>query len=236
MSNHSHEVVTDVRGVLPDFLRDFHREVALAGKQLYGIAENFWSAEKPSVVELHGAAAQHETILYVLLNPVRAGLVARARHWPGAISLPEKRRVLARRPKLWFSELADEVLTLELTPPPTWTGGADRWHAWLGAELTRREDEIGKERSAARLPFLGSARVLAQRPFDRPRNRDQLRPSRHPTIATGGDGPLMRQLIAALRGWRRAYHEALASWRLDKSTVFPFGTWWLVQRANAALG
>jgi len=236
MGNHSHEVVTDVRGVLPDFLRDFHREVALAGKAIYGIPENFWSAEKPSVVELHGAIAQNEKAVYVMLNPVRAGLVARTTLWPGAISLPETRRVVAQRPSVWFSDLNEDTLTLELTPPPTWKGDADSWHAWLADELKRREDEIGRERRAAGLPFLGAAKVLAQKPFDRPRNRDVLRPTRHPTLATGGDGALMRGLIAGLRAWRRAYYDALGRWRIDKSTVFPFGTWWLVQRANAAFG
>ena len=36
MSTHSHEVVTDVRGVLPRFLQDFHRLLALTTKALRG--------------------------------------------------------------------------------------------------------------------------------------------------------------------------------------------------------
>ena len=226
-------MITDVHGVLPDFLRDFHREVALAGKTLYGIVENFWSAEKPSVVELHGPAAQAGKALYVLLNPVRAGLVPRARLWPGAISLPGTGCLVAPRPRVWFSHLADDSLPLELSPPPTWGGTDEDWHQWLAAELARAEDEIGKERRAERRPFLGADRVRAQHPFDRPRNPDELRPSRDPVVATGGDGALMRSVVDALRSWRRAYYEALAAWRVDKSTLFPFGTWWLVQRANA---
>ena len=34
MSNHPHEVVTDVHGVLPDFMRDLRREIALGAKEL----------------------------------------------------------------------------------------------------------------------------------------------------------------------------------------------------------
>jgi hypothetical protein len=73
MSNHPHESVTDVDGILPDFMRDPRREIALPAKELYQIPESFWSPERPSAVELHGAHAQLEKILYTLLNPVRAG-------------------------------------------------------------------------------------------------------------------------------------------------------------------
>jgi hypothetical protein len=235
MSNHPHEHVTDVLGVLPDFLRDLHREIALAAKLLYGIRENVWSAEKTSVVELHGHAAHLRAALYTILNPVEAGLVPRASEWPGAISLPSTRKIEVRRPDVWFSENRPEVLTLEITPPPTWTGTADEWHAWLGDEVAEREGEIRRDRAKQRKPFLGRSRVLAQRPFDRPRNPDALEPKRNPTLKTGGDGPLMRFAIGVLRAWRRAYREARERWRFDKSVGFPLGTWWVVQRAGAAL-
>ena len=96
MSNHPHEVVTDVHGVLPDFMRDLRREIALGAKALYQIPENVWSAEKPSAVELHGESAELEAVLYTTLNPVAAGLVAHAAEWPGAISLRISRNVIAR--------------------------------------------------------------------------------------------------------------------------------------------
>ncbi len=235
MSNHPHEVVTDVHGVLPDFLRDLHREVALGAKALYQVPENVWAAEKPSAVELHGAAAQLEAVLYTALNPVAAGLVPRAATWPGAISLPGTRRIEVRRPDAWFGEDRPEVLTLDITPPPAWTGDDDAWHVWLAEQVAQREALIGGERRAQRLPFLGRERVLRQRPFDRPRNRDELMPHRNPTVATAGDGPLMRFVLGMLRDWRSAYREARERWRLDKAAGFPLGTWWVVQRAGAAL-
>jgi hypothetical protein len=117
-------------------------------------------------------------------------------------------------------------------PPPAWEGDADSWHAWLAEQLAHGEDEIRRNR---RKPFLGRARVLSQHPFDRPRNPEQLAPTRNPVIKTGGDGGLMRFAIAALRAWRSAYYEALERWRVDKSVCFPFGTWWVVQRAGAGI-
>jgi len=235
MSNHPHDVITDVHGVLPDFMRDFHRELALGAKALYQIPDNVWSAEKPSAVELHGAAAQLEAALYTILNPVAAGLVSRCAQWPGAISLPGVRAIEVRRPDVWFSEDRPEVLTLELTPPPAWSGSDHEWHGWLGEHIEQRERDIGDERAKRRKAFLGRARVLTQHPFDRPRNPDVLLPARHPTLKTAGDGRLMRFAIGLLREWRRAYREARERWRTDKTVAFPLGTWWVVQRAGAAL-
>jgi putative transposase len=235
MSNHPHESVTDIDGVLPDFMRDFRRELALGAKALYQIPENVWAAQKPSAVELHGDDAPLEKILYTLLNPVQAGLVAHASEWPGAISLPGVREIEVRRPDIWFGDGRPEVLTLKITPPPAWKGTEDEWHAWLAKELAEREEEIRRERAGRGLGVLGKQRILQQRPFDRPRNADKLVPGSHPTLATGGDGVLLKSLIGILRAWRQAYVDARELWRLNKATLFPLGTWWVVKRAGAAV-
>ena len=59
MSNHPHENVTDVHGVLPDFMRDLRREIALGVKRLYQVPQNVWCAEKPTAVELHYQVPQN---------------------------------------------------------------------------------------------------------------------------------------------------------------------------------
>jgi putative transposase len=233
MGNHPHEVVTDFHGVLPDFMRDLRRDIALGVKELHQIPQNVWSAEKPTAVELHGEKADAAKVLYTLLNPVEAGLVAHASEWPGAISLPGMREIEVRRPALWFGEGRPEVLTLRVTPPPSWTGTEDGWHEWLATELASREERIRRNRRG--VGVLGRQRILAQDPFDRPRKPDEMVPSRKPSLATAGDGTLMRAVILELRAWRCAYREALARWRLDKTATFPLGTWWVVQRAGAAL-
>jgi putative transposase len=235
MSNHPHENVTDPNGVLPDFMRDLRREIALGAKQLYGIPANVWSAEKPSAVELLGGKAELQKIVYTLLNPVRAGLVAHAAEWPGAISLPGVREIEVRRPDMWFGDGRPEVLTLKITPPPSWAGSEDEWHVWLASELASGEDRIRRERAEQEAAFMGKQRVLMQHPFDRPRTPDDLVPGRNPSLATGGDGALMRAAILELRQWRRAYREALVRWRVDKTATFPMGTWWVVQRAGAVI-
>ncbi len=235
MGNHPHEVVTDVHGVLPDFMRDLRREIALGAKQLYRIPENLWAATKPSAVELHSAEAELDKVLYTLLNPVEAGLVSHASEWPGAISLPGVREIEVRRPGIWFGDGRPEVLTLRITPPPSWGGTEDTWHEWLARQIGDDEEAIRRARTKKGLGVLGKQRILQQGPFDRPRNLDTLPPKRNPAIATGGDAKLMAFVIRVLREWRAAYREARERWRKDKSAAFPLGTWWVVQRAGAEL-
>jgi hypothetical protein len=52
MSNHHHLVVTDPRGVLPEFLRELHRLTAKAINASQGQWENLWAAEPCNAVRL----------------------------------------------------------------------------------------------------------------------------------------------------------------------------------------
>ncbi len=52
MSNHHHMVVTDMHGVLPNFLRELHRLTAKAMNASQGQWENLWAAEPCNVVRL----------------------------------------------------------------------------------------------------------------------------------------------------------------------------------------
>ena len=71
MSNHHHLVVTDVKGVLPDFLRELHRSTAKALNASQGQWENLWSAEQTSAVELGSDDDIIERMAYVVANPVQ---------------------------------------------------------------------------------------------------------------------------------------------------------------------
>jgi len=86
----------------------------------------------------------------------------------------------------------------------------------------------------ARLGSVGAQRVKAQDHEKRPTTKDR-RGKFNPMIATGGDGPLMKQAIKALRLCRRAYREALERWRTDKTTEFPEGSYWVVVHHGAAI-
>jgi putative transposase len=235
MANHPHVEGTDVRGVLPAFLHDFHREVALALKALHGLPECVWARCSTSAVELHGQGAQVEAALYTMLNPVVAGLVEHAADWPGAIWLPGQRELVVRRPDVWFSKDRPEVLRVPIVPPPAWTGTEDEWHEHMAERLAEREATLRKERVRAGRAVLGRQRMLQKKITDRPWTKESTEPTRNPVLASGGDPGLMVALVAQLRAWRRAYIEARDRWRTDKTAVFPLGTWWKAVHDGAAI-
>lgn len=88
-SDHYHLVLTDPHGLLPDFERDLDQLVARALNSVYGRGESLWAPGSYSNVELHNREAILRKLVYVMLNPVKDGLVARPEEWPGLISLPE---------------------------------------------------------------------------------------------------------------------------------------------------
>ena len=125
MSTHEHLVLTDPNERLPDFLRRLHRLVALGTKVLRKWEGAVWDHERPSVVRLLTERAVIEKMAYVLANPVKAGLVQRAAHWPGVTVLPQelgRRTWKVKRPDFFFDadnpNWPDEV-ELMLTTPPT---------------------------------------------------------------------------------------------------------------------
>jgi len=89
MSTHEHLIVTDKYGRTPDFLRDFHRLVALGTKILRRWEGTVWDSEPTSRVELCTPKAIIEKLAYIIANPVEAGLVDKAEDWPGVIGLPQ---------------------------------------------------------------------------------------------------------------------------------------------------
>lgn len=88
-STHYHLVLTDPRGVLPDFQRDLDALVGRALNSHYGRGEAFWCPGSYSNVELHDADAVLDKLVYLWANPVQDGLVARPEQWPGFASAPE---------------------------------------------------------------------------------------------------------------------------------------------------
>ena len=52
MSTHEHLIVTDQKGRIPHFLRDFHRALALGTKVLRRWEGSLWDSEPTSRVEL----------------------------------------------------------------------------------------------------------------------------------------------------------------------------------------
>jgi len=83
LSNHFHLVVTDPHARLPEFHRYLDALVARATNCSLGRWESFWDPDGYSAVRLESNADVMEKMVYVLANPVAAGLVRHGREWPG---------------------------------------------------------------------------------------------------------------------------------------------------------
>ena len=231
MSNHVHLVLTDQFGCIPDFLRDFHRAVALGVKVLRRWQGAVWDSQPTSRVELCTPQAVIEKLAYVMANPVNAGLVHYAGEWPGLTTLPQDlgaKRWTAQRPDFFFdpeNPLWPETATLQLCAPESpWD--IDEIRHRVRHELDLLQYEAEKQVAAKGSGVLGPEAVLQGSPKKRTATPEPER-TLNPSIAVGR-GQLQKLLdaIRILKSFRRAYREALEKWREGfYDTVFPAATW-----------
>ncbi|APR85350.1 Transposase [Minicystis rosea] len=235
MSTHLHLVVTDVEGVLPRFLQFFHRLVALGTKVLRHWEGAVWDHEATSVVRLLTRTAVVEKIAYVLANPVSAGLVRRARDWPGAkthVGEMGQGTIRATRPSAYLDQANPswpKEASLALTLPPTIKPGeAEAFRRDVAAELERQEVQSHEEMRRRGMSFLGAERARKVSPHDRATSVEPSR-DRNPTFAVGaGQGDTWRAAARAVRAFRASYRVAVERWRAGmRAVVFPVGTWWM---------
>ena len=243
MSTHPHLVVTDTRGNLLLFLREFHRMVALALKVMRKWEGPVWDHERPSVVHLRTPQAVIESLAYSMANPVASGLVRRARDWPGVNTLPEalgRGRWTVNRPAQYVdpnNPMWPEQATLELTMPPGMPMRDDKVRQAVADELQALEKQAHATVRTKGIAFLGAERARTGSPYKRSKSWEPLR-GRNPSFAVGKDQPeAFREAVQALRAFRQSYREALTRWRDGlRSVVFPAGTWmmqWLHRAAVA---
>ncbi|MDQ3031695.1 MAG: transposase [Myxococcota bacterium] len=243
MSTHEHLVVTDVRGVLPMFLQMFHRLVALATKVVRKWEGPVWDHEPPSIVELVTPEAVIQEIGYAIANPAAAGLVERARDWPGVTTLVEQLAggvLVAARPTFFFSasnpqwgERASVTLTLPPMLEELYT--PESFREAVAAEVERIELEAKAAQREKGRAFAGPKRCERISPYRRMKGYEPIR-DRNPVIAAGrGQSATRIEAIRLLRTFRAAYRDALDRWRTGlREVVFPAGTW-AMARLHAAI-
>jgi putative transposase len=231
MSTHEHLIVTDTRGQLPRFLQEFHRLFALGVKVLRAWEGAVWDHDKTSVVELRTVEAVIEKLAYVMANPVAAGLVRSASQWPGVTTAPEQLgRVTftAARPDCYFDSdnpAWPETARLSLVMPACHVRGAQLRVA-VANELAYAESQARASVNARGWKVAGRERVTRLSPYERAASWEPLR-GRNPTFAVGrGQREAFGHAVAMLRGFRRAYRDAIKRWRTGvRDAVFPAGTW-----------
>jgi len=223
LSNHFHLVVTDPAANLPIFHQYLDSISARAINALYGLWDTFWDSDSYNATALASPEDILDRCAYVLANPVAAGLVDRARKWPGLWSSPANvgRTLDLERPAHFFDPdgYLPEKVGLTLSVPPGFESAAD-FRARLEVALAEREAKAALEHPS----FLGVARVLKQRVLDRPGSRERRRTLR-PRFAARDPGR-RRELARQLKTFLAKYRDALLAWRAgDRLAVFPAGTY-----------
>ena len=228
LSNHFHMVVTDPDARLPDFHRYLDALVARATNCALGRWESFWDRDSYSAVRLETDASVLEKIVYVLANPVAAGLVRRGKEWPGTWSDPARiggEAVTVERPKGFFREAGPMPASAELRlhRPPGFEADAS-FVRTVNDALRTAEDDAAAELGRNGRSFLGVARVLAQNPNARPAPGEPRR-ALNPRVACRNKWKRIEVLLR-LAEFGRAYREARDAWRAGlRDVLFPHGTW-----------
>jgi len=226
LSNHFHLLLTDPKARLPAFMQLLDGFVARALNALHGREEAFWAPGSYSAVALSAPEDILRKGVYVLANPVAAGLVRKGHLWPGLWSSPQSvggEPIAVERPRHFFDEEGSfpEQATLRLQVPPGFASAED-FRARLCPGLEEREAELGRKH----LSFLGEVKIREQRPTDRPRKRP-ARGALNPRVAAADKWKRI-EVLGRLVGFLRAYREAWLKWREGKrSVLFPAGTYQL---------
>jgi putative transposase len=238
LSNHYHQQATDRDGRQPEAMQRLNSLLARALNAHWGRWETLWAPGSYSAVPLDTPEDRLDKLIYILANPVAAGLVDHAKRWEGAGSVGWKfgeKRVF-RRPSGGFfgrnSSLPEEV-SLTLLPPPGFEHlSHEQFDAEVRQRLIARETEIRAQFRAEGRSFLGMDGVLRCSHDDRPSTREPRRGMR--PRAAGAETTVR---IAAITRWQeflRSYRLAFARWRDgDRSAVFPEGTWLMRVRHRA---
>lgn len=230
LSNHYHVLVTDPEARLPEFEQYLDSLVARATNAYLGRFEGFWSSGRSySAVNLTAPEDVVAKAAYVLANPVAAGLVQHGAEWPGVWTPPDQLgsgRLVVRRPKVFFREHGDmpAEIELELTVPPGF-GSAAEFRARVVRALAALEKKTRRDRAAAGLPFLGQAKILAQKPFARLPPSGERRFGLDPRIAAMDVEKRIAALVD-LSEFQREYRSARSRFlEGDSRAVFPAGTY-----------
>ncbi|NOZ95769.1 MAG: hypothetical protein GXP47_13675, partial [Acidobacteria bacterium] len=230
MSNHHHTHFTDPEARAPEFCREFHRATAQCINVLRGRSENFWASGQTSLVRLETDEAALEEIVYLLCNPVAAGLVRQGDQWPGFrtgpgdILLPAR---MVQRPEVFFSKKGrmPEQAALQMVRPSILTHLDDtQLVSLLQERVAERELTLQEEMARQGRRFMGARKVLRQNPNNRPRT-EEVRGGIKPRVATANKQRRI-EVLARDREFIRVYNEKYLAWKNgDRTVVFPAGTY-----------
>ncbi len=250
MSNHFHFIATDVRGELPNFMRDLNSNLAIQLNALRGTSGS--NIEKGYLqILISDVGKLLDKAVYILCNAVSANLVARTKDWkgPNSLSMDYAAPLVIERPKcgIWKesrapkpksrfesrgrrryrgrSKAPERAQLILHRPPgmmPECSDGQVRQQ--IRDAVVQREVELAEERRRTGRKVLGMKGVLMQHFLDTPR-RSRVLFETKPRVS-GRDRRKRREALAAILEFEAEYRKARDAWLGGhRETVFPHGTW-----------
>jgi REP element-mobilizing transposase RayT len=220
MSNHLHLLVCDESAELADWASYFLGNLARAVNRIRGRRGTFFE-RRYSAEPILDVEALHDRLVYVVTNPVKAGLCRRARDWPGVVlfagegvseSVLVSWRARSRNEEAGVGEaVASEAAprvdgVLVVDPIPALDSEAA---ASVAQGVEARERSLADERSRTRRPTMTRVRVLAQSWRSAPRD-----PKRSPRpLCHAADPRLRKAFVRGFEAFVSSFREASAMLR-----------------------
>lgn len=238
MSNHIHLVLQDTKGELAAWASYFFGNLARAINAIRGRSGPVFS-RRYSAEPILDCDALLDRLVYLVTNPVAAGLCEQSQNWPGVLlwaesGLAEQHQVCwidrqARRRASYRARSRGEKpsdcaefrvragLVIHPLPGHLEGGGAEDSQA-VAKAIEAREHEIRLERRQAGLSPMSRHQVLAQDWHAAPR-----RPKRSPRPACHTTEPgLRRAFVESFRQFTDWFREASKQWRRGNlDVIFP---------------
>jgi putative transposase len=236
-SNHYHVVVEDPDGRLPDFTQWFNSLVARFVNAKQGESDAVWSSAGPHCQILPDAGGVETAIVYALSNPVKDGLVAHGRDWPGLRTCPQdwsRRPTVLERPGFFFRETGQlpDRATLRWHVPRTHRHmSPSEFGHHIAALLGKSEAEHRSLHEAAGRTPAGAHRAIAADYDGRARSHESRGPGTGPSEVIAREPAAHRAAVRRLQGFREAYVGARDQWLGgNRCIVWPSGTWQMHRR------
>jgi len=244
MSNHYHLLVRDPQGRLPEWLRDVNALVArfLNARHETEPGVPLWDRQQHNHTRIQGLDRIVERAVYMLANPVAAGLVRTPWEWPGLITprahLGRGTGPTYRRPSAFFREDGPVAASGELVSHAPEGVDADVLRARIFRDLDVAVAAAHQRIQSEGRAFVGVEGLRRLNPFGRPRKRRPRRAGRaadrRPTLL-GSSVEETASMRARSQTFRERYAEALARLRQRAADVlFPPGTFMLWRFFGAA--
>ena len=232
MGNHHHILFTDPRGVYSEFIRDYHSELARVLNASRKRVGTFWERTPTHVADFADAGKVLAKMVYVPVNPIAAGLCAKAASYRGATTANYRigQTLTFTDPGIYSGHHSNpETYSLTLYKPDCYQHlSNEAFNELLQEAVRKRELALRRERQRKGRMLMSEREQEAISIDDSP---DTVEPFKAPVptiIASTKESRRERKQV--VRGFRARYKAARStmvgqSGNIILRSVFPEGTW-----------